>query len=255
MTDPYLYENTSVLRNLLNIRDSADLDLVEAEQASINMLTMYETGFSDFTANGLCEIHRRLFGDIYDWAGKFRVINIKKSEKVLAGTSVWYSDVDSVEKDLDKAWNKIHCVKWTYLAKNIYVEQLVRCFSEIWQVHPFREGNTRTLVMMLTFFVESHGYFVDRDLFAASAGYVRNSFVLASIDQYSEYEHLEKILRDAILDNPPQYSDEDIEEPSLEAKSKHSKYATMDYTPAAHEYRTDDEVECPDSYRGAKGPM
>ena len=40
-----------------------------------------------------------------------------------------------------------------------------------------REGNTRTVVMMMTFFVEYHGYFMDQELMAASAGYVRDSFV------------------------------------------------------------------------------
>ena len=76
MADPYLYADTPVLKNKLDIRDEKVLDLVEAEQSRANMMLLYERGFSDFTPAGLCEIHRFLFGDIYDWAGEYRIINI-----------------------------------------------------------------------------------------------------------------------------------------------------------------------------------
>ena len=66
MADPYLYADTPVLKNKLDIRDEKVLDLVEAEQSRANMMLLYERGFSDFTPAGLCEIHRFLFGDIYD---------------------------------------------------------------------------------------------------------------------------------------------------------------------------------------------
>lgn len=91
MADPYLYADSPILKNKLDIRDEKVLDLVEAEQSRANMMLLYERGFSDFTPAGLCEIHRFLFGDIYDWAGKYRIINIEKREKLLAGRSVWYT--------------------------------------------------------------------------------------------------------------------------------------------------------------------
>ena len=47
---------------------------------------------------------------------------------------------------------------------------------------------------MMTFFVERYGYYFDQNLMAESAGYVRDSFVLASIGEHSEYEHLEKTI-------------------------------------------------------------
>ena len=88
------------------------------------------------------------------------------------------------------------------MSREEFVHALARCFPMLWQVHPFREGNTRTVVMMMTFFVEHHGYYMDQELMAASAGYVRDSFVMASLDQYSEYEHLERILMDAVCETP-----------------------------------------------------
>ena len=46
--DIYLYDNSNVLKNLLNIHDEAQLDIAESEFASVNMMLLYDSGFSDF---------------------------------------------------------------------------------------------------------------------------------------------------------------------------------------------------------------
>ena len=74
VNDIYLYEDVPVLKNKLGIKDEKTLDLVEAEQSRANMMLLYEHGF-----------HRKLFSDIYEWAGQYRVINISKREELLAG--------------------------------------------------------------------------------------------------------------------------------------------------------------------------
>ena len=94
MNDPYLYEGTKVLRNLLDIKDQKALEIAEADISSANMILLYKNGFSDFTTNGIKEIHKAIFGDIYDWAGNFRTINVRKREEFLAGKSVWYANHD-----------------------------------------------------------------------------------------------------------------------------------------------------------------
>ena len=189
MADLYLYDDVPVLRNSLGIKDENTLDQFEAEQSRANMMLLYERGFHDFTPSGLCEIHHFLFGDLYDWAGKYRIINIEKRERLLAGRSVWYSNDEEIPNDLESAFSALYQPNWDSLTREQFVSAISRCFPRIWQVHPFREGNTRTVVMMMTFFVEQHGYFMDQELLAASAGYVRDSFVMASLDQFSEYEH------------------------------------------------------------------
>ena len=189
MSDSYLYEDVSVLRNKLDIRDERTLDLIEAEQSRANMMLLYERGFEDFSTNGLCEIHRFLFEDVYEWAGQHRITNIEKRERLLGGRSVWYSNDEDIPRDLDKVFGVLRDKPWDEFSRREFVEELTRCFPRIWQVHPFREGNTRTVVMMLTFFVEHYGYYMDQELMASSAGYVRDSFVMASLDQFSEYEH------------------------------------------------------------------
>ena len=206
MVDPYLYEESLVLKNKLDIKNEKILDRIEAEQSRVNIMLLHEKGFQNFSPDGLREIHRFLFGDIYEWAGQYRIINIEKKEKLLAGRSVWYSNKDRIEEDLNDAFQWLKNAHWEGIGREQFVHQITRLFPVIWQVHPFRKGNTRTVAMMINFFVEYHGYYVDQELMAANAGYVRDSFVMASLDQFSEFEHLERIMLGVVCDEPVDYS-------------------------------------------------
>lgn len=155
MADLYLYDDVPVLRNSLGIKDENTLDRIEAEQSRANMMLLYERGFHDFTPSGLCEIHHFLFGDLYDWAGKYRIINIEKRERLLAGRSVWYSNDEEIPNDLESAFSALYQPNWDSLTREQFVSAISRCFPRIWQVHPFREGNTHTVVMMMTFLSSS----------------------------------------------------------------------------------------------------
>lgn len=236
--DLYLYDDCKVLKNKFDIKDEKKLDEVESALASTNMMALYDSGFSDFSPNGVCEIHRIIFGDIYDWAGKYRLINVQKREPLLAGKSVWYSNWENIDEDLNTAWNNISKVDWKSLSHEKFTKSIAHLFPAIWQVHPFREGNTRTIVMLIALFSEHYGYYFDYELVASSAGYIRNAFVLCCFGENSEFEHLEKILFDAICTEPIEDS-EDNQVESETKSSKYKKYYTKDYKPAPHEYIED----------------
>lgn len=236
--DIYLQENSHVLKNKLGITDEKELDIAESAMVRANMNLLYESGFYDFSARGMCELHRRLFSDIYDWAGEYRSINMRKREEILAGGSVWYSNWDTIDRDLKTAWKKINAVNWQSLDHHDFAVSVAHLFPAVWQVHPFREGNTRTTVMMLAFFAEKYGYYFDYELMAASAGYVRNAFVLCCFGENSEYEHLETILLDAISTEPIDETEDDTDTDDSKT-SKYQKYYTKDYTPTPHEYVED----------------
>ena len=108
--DIYLYENSKVLKNLLDITTEAELDLAESEYANAGMMLLYNSGFSDFSAKGVCAIHRKLFGHVYAWAGQYRIINIQKREEIPAGQSVWYSNWDDIDRDMTDIWSKINSI-------------------------------------------------------------------------------------------------------------------------------------------------
>ena len=170
---------------------------------------------------------------MYEWAGNYRVINIIKREPVLAGQSVWYSNAEDIPHDLKCAWDEIHQVEWISLSKEDFAKEIAHKFPKIWRVHPFREGNTRTVVMLMTFFVEHYGYF-DQELLAQSAEYVRDALVMACLDNYSEYEYLERILQDAICTEP--IAETVAEEQPASISEKYQKYQSKHYEPTPHEY-------------------
>ena len=200
------------------------------------MMVLYKRGFQNFSPAGLCEIHKFLFGGIYSWAGQYRIINIEKRERLLGGRSVWYSNDENIPQDLESAFQSIHLLKWEDFSRDAFVHYLAQCFPRLWQIHPFREGNTRTVVMMLTFFAEQHGYYMDQELMAESAGYVRDAFVMASLEQYAEREHLERILLDAVCDEPILYDEDSLKsiESAQRRREQYQKYKNEDYVPQPH---------------------
>lgn len=235
--DIYLIENSQVLKNKLGITDEKELDIAESATVRANMNLLYESGFYDFSADGMCKLHRQLFSDVYEWAGEYRSINMKKREDILAGQSVWYSNWDTIDRDLKSAWDSVNTIDWKELSHDDFAKTVARMFPAIWQVHPFREGNTRTTVMMIALFAEKYGYYFDYELMAKSAGYVRKAFVLCCFGEHSEYEHLVKILLDAICDAP--IDDSNDNELTDSKSSKYEKYYTKDYKPTPHEYIED----------------
>ena len=89
-------------------------------------------------------------------------------------------------------------------------------------------------------FSEHYGYYFDYDLIAASAEYFRNALVLTCFGEHSEYEHLERILLDAISETPVDDEEESTDETdSTVSKSKYQKYYTKEYKSQPHEYLED----------------
>ena len=202
--DPYLYEDVPVLRNLPGIKDSEELKRAEGDLTRMSMGIVYAREYNKFNTETLCDIHRTIFGALYDWAGEFRTIPIRKPEEVLGGDTVRYAYPSEIKKQLDMASKEIAKLKPTMTKKDI-VFRIVRITAAIWQTHPFREGNTRSVVAFSVLLAAKQGVELDYDLFAKHAAYVRNALVWCTQGMYSIYDYLEQIYFDAagLLDGEP----------------------------------------------------
>ena len=198
MKDIYVYEGTNVLINKLNIRDNYQLDEAEGVFVSIAMRSIIEKPIVIKSLFDIHKIHQLLFEKLYDWAGTDRKMNMYKNEPVLNGLSVIYSDYKSIDSDLKKLDAQFKTIKWKELHSKEKVESVVNIFSKLWRIHCFREGNTRTITLMMYLFMKQIGLKVNTDFIGNHAKFFRNALVLASIDQYSEYEHLTNILMDSV---------------------------------------------------------
>ena len=122
-------------------------------------------------------IHKYLFQDVYDFAGEFRKIDFSKHEKILNNDSVAYGDCttlrESLEYDIslenEKNYNEMNMVE--------VINNITKFTSSIWQVHPFREGNTRTTALFIQKYLISLEYNVDNSLFKDKSVYFRNALV------------------------------------------------------------------------------
>ena len=198
MADPYVYEGTDVLKNLGGFKNQDDLDEFESAMfklAFINMKDSFEINNTD----DIFKIHKIVFSEVYEWAGQPRIINIYKSEQVLDGLSVRYSDYSEIKKEIKHLNTEFKKVKISKDNRNI-INEIVLVISKLWRVHAFREGNTRTIGLFLYFWMKKLNLKLNNDFLGENAKFFRNALVLASIDEYSEYGHLEKILNDAIND-------------------------------------------------------
>lgn len=250
MRDPYLYDDVNVLVNLANIKDSELLRKAEADITSISMVGIYNIRYSKFDAETLQDIHRKIFGQIYPWAGEFRTIQMTKPEEVLGGDTVRYSYPKDIKKELNSIMKEIDKLKRNGKNDNDIVFKLVRITSKIWQIHPFREGNTRSVMAFSVLLANSLGYDVNHELFKTNSNYVRNALVWCSQGIYSKYEYLERIFFDAILHK-------NIDERNIANEpTKENKYDTIgsyqvkDYKERPHEYADDlEEGELDDYYK------
>ena len=235
MRDPYLYDDADVLKNRANIKDSELLRKAEADVTNIAMTAIYERRYDKFDTETLCDIHRAVFGQIYEWAGEFRTIQIVKREDVLGGDTVRYAKPENIKKELAAATKEIKKLKRDGGNDRDVVFRMVRIIAAIWQTHPFREGNTRTCIVFAVLLAKRLGFEVDHELFKEHSSYVRNALVWASQGMYSKYEYLENIFFDAILHE----DDADVNDPAAESKKyeKIGDYKVKDYVERPHEYK------------------
>jgi cell filamentation protein len=137
--DPYLWPDAGCLRNKLDIRDPDELHEVESRLAAVR-----DTELSRSTTPGQYDLehlrafHRRLFGDVYEWAGRTRTVDISKPGARFCNWKYVDTEVTSVLRELaGDSW-------LTGLKYTEFVERLAYYYGELNVRHPFREGNGRT---------------------------------------------------------------------------------------------------------------
>jgi cell filamentation protein len=238
MKDPYLYDDSNVLKNLGNIKDADKLKKAEGDITKFTMTAVYAQKFIKFNTNTICEIHKIIFDSLYEWAGEFRTIPIAKHEEILGGDTVRYAHPKQIKKELDETVKEISKLKKSEDKKDL-VFKIVRVTAKLWQTHPFREGNTRTIISFAVLLAEHLGIEINHVLFEKNAAYVRNSLVWAAQGIYSKFEYLENIFYDAA-------GIEDTSTENLPSKPKDytkiGDYNVADYKEAPHVYLDEGEI-------------
>ena len=176
----------------------------EADKVSSRIVELLsETAFS-FSPNEYISIHRKLFQGIYKHAGKIRDYNITKKEWVLDGATVLYGSASELRDTLEYDFSQEKNFSYRGLSMDEILHHLALFISRLWQIHIFREGNTRTTAVFFIKYLRTLGFSATNDIFAEHAWYFRNALVRANYTNlqkniHETTEYLEVFLRNLLL--------------------------------------------------------
>lgn len=194
----------------------------EADGVSARIATLLSDDSFSFTVGQLLSIHRFLFDGILDHPGQLRKYNFTKSEWVLNGDTVIYGDYRELEATLQYDFKTEKEFKYKGLSINKIIDHLAIFISNLWQIHAFEEGNTRTIAVFVIKYLRTLGFDVTNDIFAKNAWYFRNALVRANYNDFrncafEDRSYLVLFLRNLLLG----------EENELKSRKLHVIYGSM----------------------------
>lgn len=204
MQDPYLYKDYSVLKNKLDIHNQKLLDDAEADYVVCRLRDLVLNPIrGGYDTDHLMQMHKFIFQDLFDWAGKPRIISIFKEERVLGGMSIEYSDPFDIANDAAYVLSEMRAKNWKGMEHMQLSKEFCDSLAKLWKIHPFREGNTRTAITFCCQYADEMGFPINRILLGRNSEYVRTALAaynayFADGSDFSQKEYLEKIVYDAL---------------------------------------------------------
>ena len=188
---------------------------LECDFVSTRIVELLQEDKFELSVEYLKYVHKYLFQDVYGFAGNFRMVDFSKPEIILNNDSVAYGDSrtlkESLEYDisleLEKNYKDMNMVE--------VIKNITKFSSNIWQVHPFREGNTRTTALFIEKYLISLGYNVDNSLFKEKSVYYRNALVRSNyfnneLDVKEDSSYLIKFYENLLLGKNNNLHSEDL---------------------------------------------
>ena len=209
MEDKHTYEN-GVLVNRLGIKDEEELSKVEADISFIKLINIDSIKVDYFNEELIQNIHKHIFLDIYPWAGEYRTVPIEKQEIVfIPGLSVPYSEPKNISKELNERLTLLNSISWQNYNDKEISNTFARLVALLWRVHPFRDGNTRTILSFAYLYAKEHNFAFDMKTFTDGLMRkydgeklidisIRDRFVGACLDDEPEIKYLARVFETAI---------------------------------------------------------
>ncbi len=190
--------------------DKKEVGEKECDIVSVNIAKYLEKSGFTLSPVTLKTIHKNLFWDAFPqglekYVGVFRDVNISKKEEVLGGEkSVEYGNYDELGDMLDYDFDREKKKDYTKMTRQEQALNVGKFVSGVWQIHPFREGNTRTIAVFTIKYLQSKGFEANNDIFKENSKYFRDALVLANYDNMkenikSDFSYLESFFNKFIL--------------------------------------------------------
>ncbi|MBQ3736747.1 MAG: putative adenosine monophosphate-protein transferase Fic [Candidatus Methanomethylophilaceae archaeon] len=183
----YCYPGTDVLKNKLNIHDKEILSDAERSISLVRMIELEEHPIrGNYDLGHLKRIHKALFGDIFEWAGQLRTVDISKGT-MFCKCEYIESNANKLFREL-KDENNLIGLKMEDMAS-----RLAYYLCEINAIHPFREGNGRTQRLFVKQLAFDAGYYLD------FTGISDEEMINASVRGFVlDYSYMESLIKRGI---------------------------------------------------------
>jgi fido (protein-threonine AMPylation protein) len=171
----------------------APSDEREADFASARIAHILALAPFSLDAQTLQDYNRMIFEGIRSDAGSWKTADWIKPEPILYGDSVSYGSKDRVAQDLTKALDCEKDTPYIQMDEEYVIQRLSALTSDIWRIHPFNEGNTRTTAAFIARYLKTLGFTIDNAMFRDHSRYFRNALVR------DNYQNLpKKVARESI---------------------------------------------------------
>lgn len=185
--------------------DNSDAFLAREADVAAAAIASILPGFAfSFSVSGLFAIHAEIFNGIFTHPGMARTCNIvKREEQVLNGDTVIYAPYAEIAASLAYDFEREKYFDYTKSCIHGQIEHMARFIAAVWQIHPFGDGNTRTIAVFLVKYLQYLGFPVNIRPFAKHSRYFRNALVRANYNNIplgirEDYSFLEKFLSNMI---------------------------------------------------------
>ena len=187
------------------IRLPDDDEKEEADKVAMNITKLLSEQSFTFSVAGLASIHRQIFKGVFKHAGQFRDYDITKKEWVLDGDTVLYASCTQLQATLEYDLEQEKQFDYSNLALPDAIRHIAAFVANIWQIHPFREGNTRTTAVFTIKYLRSIGFQnIDNTLFEQHSWFFRNALVRANyknarLGVNNSPQYLERFFRNLLM--------------------------------------------------------
>ena len=205
----------------------------EADKVSVRIAQIISENSFVFSPVELMTIHKRLFEGIYSHAGRIRDYNITKDEWVLDGDTVTYGNAFNLRETLEYDFGVEKNFNYNGLSTEQIISHIARFISNLWQIHIFGEGNTRTTAVFLIKYLGKLGFNVTNDIFAENSWYFRNALVRANYNNrakgvFETTKYLELFLHNLLLGEDNILSNSELHVNYKEVKSSTEETVTRE---------------------------
>ena len=219
------------------IRLPDDDEKEEADKVAMNITKLLSEQSFTFSVAGLASIHRQIFKGVFKHAGQFRDYDITKKEWVLDGDTVLYASCTQLQATLEYDLEQEKQFDYSNLALPDAIRHIAAFVANIWQIHPFREGNTRTTAVFTIKYLRSIGFQnIDNTLFEQHSWFFRNALVRANyknarLGVNNSPQYLERFFRNLLMGEQMPLHNRDlhishVDNQSAETEQVQDKYRT-----------------------------